>query len=132
MFLSEKDNMGKKILIMDDEEAFCKEMAAFLTDLGYDAHYVLDGKQGMAFIEKNLPNLLLLDIQMPEMDGLQVLNELAVRFPNLVVVVISGFLDSELTAKVIEHGAALCMDKPFKLEDLSERVIKPLIGGPHD
>ena len=122
--------MNKKILIIDDEEELCQATAGFLKDLGYDAYYALDGRAGLEMLEKKYPALLLLDIRMPKMNGLEVLQELTARFSHLRVVVISGCLDRETTAKAIEYGAAMCVDKPFKLEDLSERVVKPLIGGP--
>ena len=124
--------MRKKILIMDDEEALCKEATAFLNEHGYEASYALDGEAGLASLEKSLPNLLLLDIQMPKINGLQVLSEITSRFPHLTVVVISGYLDREITSKAIEHGAAACVDKPFKLEELCERVIKPFINAVKD
>lgn len=123
-----KVSVQKKILIMDDEETLCKELAFFLAEQGYQARYALDGEQGMKMIEKELPNLLLLDIRMPRLDGIQVLDQLTEKYPNLVVVVISGYLNAEITAKVIEHGGAACVDKPFKINELFERVIKPLIG----
>src|SRR5690242_20093379 len=122
--------MRKKILIVDDELNLCKEAADFLIEHGYDAYYELDGAKGLANLEKNMPSLLLLDIRMPNVDGLQVLGEITYRFPHLTVVVISGYLDKDITMKVIEHGAASCIDKPFRLEELLERVVKPLIGDP--
>ena len=123
--------MRKKILIIDDEKPLCEAAVDFLTDVGYDARYALDGKTGLSMIEDYHPALLLLDIQMPEMNGLEVLKQLSTRFPDLQVVVISGFLDKEMTQKVIECGAAMSVDKPFKLEGLVIGVIKPLIGPPH-
>jgi DNA-binding response OmpR family regulator len=120
--------MRKKILIMDDEEALCKEMTHYLVEVGYDAYYALNGHDGLASIEKKTPDLLLLDIQMPQVNGVQVLQELVQNYTSLKVVVISGYLDAEMTTKMIEFGAAVCMDKPFKLEELHKRVIEPLIG----
>lgn len=120
--------MKKRILIVDDEQALCEAASAYLSDNGYEVSCACDGQQGIQALEKQLPNLLLLDIQMPNMNGLEMLRELTERFPHLIVVVISGYLDRETTKKVIQFGAASCVDKPFKLEDLLERVIKPLIG----
>ncbi len=120
--------MRKKILIMDDEVEICKQVADFLVEQGYNAIYALDGQEGLTMIEKDPPELLILDIQMPKLNGLQVLTELTERFPHLTVVVVSGFLDQETTSKVIEHGAAMCIDKPIELETLHRRVVIPLIG----
>lgn len=120
--------MKKKILIVDDEPALCEAASAFLTDHGYEVSYAMDGREGINAIEKQRPELLLLDINMPNMNGLEVLQELTERFPHLIVVVISGFLDKTTTANVIQFGAAACVDKPFKMEELIERIIKPLIG----
>lgn len=120
--------MGKKVLILDDEEDLCKEVVGYLKELGYDAYYCTDGEAGLEMLEKKYPDLLLVDIRMPKLSGLEVLHELTRRYSHLVVVVISGYLDRETTIKAIEYGAATCVDKPFKLEELAERVIKPLIG----
>lgn len=120
--------MRKRILIMDDEENICREICDFLVDKGYNAAYACNGHDGLAMIEKEVPSLLILDIRMPKINGLEVLRELTERFSHLPVVVISGFLDPQTTSQAIDHGAAMCIDKPVKLEDLHDRVIVPLIG----
>lgn len=122
--------MRKRILIMDDEEDLCKEVTGYFSDLGYNADYELNGHDGIHSIETNAPDLLILDIHMPKMDGLQVMRELVERFPNLHVVVLSGVLNPDILKKCVEYGAAESVSKPVNIEELYERVIKRLIGGP--
>ena len=119
--------MPKKILIIDDEKELCHAIVDYLNEAGYYAYEAHTGKEGIEAIERIHPNLVLLDIRMPEMDGVKVMRDLIKKYPNLVVIVLSGHYDPELSKRVIQYGACEFLTKPVKIEQLEERYIRPLL-----
>lgn len=119
----------KKIMIIDDEVEFCKVLTEGLKELGYQAFYATNGMDGLQMIEKESPQLLLLDIHMPGMDGMDVIRLIHDRFPNIIIIVISGVTNPAIRKKVIEMGACEYLTKPVNLDGLVRNCIKPLLGG---
>lgn len=131
---NEKEDLGlmesKKILIIDDDPEICEQVTACLGELGYKAFSSLNGEEGLRHIANFSPNLVLLDMRMPGMDGLEVLKQINQRFPNLVVVMMTGVHDTAIATKAIELGACEYITKPIGLNDLMARFIRPILGDP--
>ena len=121
---------SKKILIIDDDPDVCEQVTACLGELGYKAFSSLNGEEGLKYIENFSPHLVLLDMRMPGMDGLEVLKQINQRFPNLVVVMMTGVHDTTIATKAIELGACEYITKPISLNDLMDRFIRPILGTP--
>jgi DNA-binding response OmpR family regulator len=122
--------MPKKILIIDDEPEICKTVTEFLFDAGYSASYALNGPDGLAMIKRDLPSLVLLDIGMPGMDGIEVMRLIQGSFPALPVIVLTGHRDTETVKKMIELGASEYLTKPIHLETLLDQFVRDMIGTP--
>lgn len=122
--------MPKKILIVDDEPEICKMVTEFLFDAGYAASYALNGPDGLAMIKKDLPSLVLLDIGMPGMDGIEVLRLIREGFPDLPVIILTGHQDTETVKKMILLGASEYLTKPIHLETLLDQFVRDMIGKP--
>ena len=122
--------MPKKILIIDDEPEICKMVTEFLFDAGYSASFALNGPDGLARVKKDLPSLVLLDIGMPGMDGLEVMRLLHEQFPALPVVVLTGHRDTEMAKKMLLLGASEYLTKPINLETLLDQFVRDMIGKP--
>jgi DNA-binding response OmpR family regulator len=122
--------MPKKILIIDDEPEICKMITEFLFDAGYSSSYALNGPDGLAMVKKDLPSLVLLDIGMPGMDGIEVMRLLHEQFPALPVVVLTGHRDTETVKKMVELGASEYLTKPINLETLLTQFVQDMIGPP--
>lgn len=120
--------MDKRIMIIDDEIDICKEVAAYLQEQGYEAYFATTGEEGFKLIEKRNPHLLLLDIRLPKMDGLEILKQVNERYPNMVVIVISGAQDVEAARKAIEYGACEYITKPIQMDSLIKNFIRPILG----
>lgn len=122
--------MPKKILIIDDEPEICKMVTGYLFDAGYAASYALNGPDGLAMIKKDLPSLLLLDIGMPGMDGIEVMRQIHALYPSLPVVVLTGNRDTETVKKIASLGAREYLTKPIHLETLLNQFVRDMIGSP--
>lgn len=114
----------QRVLVVDDDDAI-RTMVSFAFELeGYDVATASDGIEAIAAVEKFLPDVMVLDIMMPRMDGLTVLNHLrnkpsTARVP---VVLLSAKADSADVAIGRRAGASDYITKPFETEDLLERA----------
>jgi two-component system alkaline phosphatase synthesis response regulator PhoP len=114
--------MKNKILIIEDEEDLVKGLKMNLADEGYEIDYSLNGNNGLAKALKIKPDLILLDIMLPGMDGLEVCKEL--RRNNIDVPVLILTAKGEEIDKVVglEMGADDYISKPFSIRELLARI----------
>jgi len=113
---------GNKILVVDDEPEVRQLMEHFLTERGYEVRIAENGRMALATLDTFVPDVVLLDMHMPEMDGLETLRRLAVRSPSLPVIMITVNEDIETTARLLQVGAADYVPKPFNLEYLEQAI----------
>ncbi len=118
----------KKILLVDDEEDIIKMNKRRLIDSNYDVISANDGKEGIAKAEKEIPDLIILDIKMPIMDGLQTLVKLKSnpKTSHIPVIMLSGAGEEATLNKAMINGAVDFIDKPFNGEMLIEAIKKNL------
>ena len=108
--------MAKQILVVDDEERIRQSLNGVLKDEGYDVEEAKDGVQALKQIESDPPDVVLLDIWMPGMDGIETLERIKTQTPNLPVIMISGHANIELAVKATKLGAYDFIEKPLSLE----------------
>jgi DNA-binding response OmpR family regulator len=82
--------MDKKILMIDDDEEICEEMAEILRDEGYDVTLAFNGEDGKALIEKDTFDLVLLDLKMPGLSGYDILKSAKAAGTRAKIIIISG------------------------------------------
>jgi len=112
----------KKILVVDDEPEVRKLMEHFLTGKGFEVRVAENGRLGLATLETFMPDLVLLDMHMPELDGAGTLREVARRWPTLPVVMVTVNEDVETTSHLLQLGAADYVPKPFNLDYLEQAI----------
>lgn len=108
--------MSPTILVVDDEEAIRSSLQGILEDESYHVSLAVDGSDALAILQKELPDLVLLDIWMPGIDGLETLAKIKELFPDLAVVMISGHGTIETAVKSTKLGAFDFIEKPLSLE----------------
>jgi DNA-binding response OmpR family regulator len=113
---------GKKILVVDDEPEVRQLMEHFLTERGYQVRVAENGRQALAALDTFRADVVLLDMHMPEMDGLETLKLLAVRSPSLPVIMVTVNDDVETTSRLLQLGAADYVPKPFNLDYLEQAI----------
>ena len=116
------------ILIVDDEEQIRESMRGVLADEGYAVRLAENGRRGLEILEEEKPALVILDVWMPEMDGIEFLREVRKRHPKLRVVVVSGHGNIETAVRATQLGAFDFIEKPFSIESLLGVVGRALRG----
>ena len=104
--------MPKKIVIIDDEEMIRESLAGIMEDEGFTPLTVADGEAGLALLQEEAVDLVLLDIWMPGMDGMEVLPKIKEMWPDLPVIMISGHGNIETAVQATKMGAFDFIEKP--------------------
>ena len=109
---------SERILIVDDEPHIVDLCIQILVDLGYDVQGVTRGMDAQTLLESESFDLLLADIQMPDLDGLTVLRRGRELDPNLTAVFITGYATVRYAVDAMQAGAFNYLSKPFELDEL--------------
>ncbi len=107
-----------RILLVDDDESVREALGVSLETLGYDVRYAHDGRSALAQVARARPEAMVTDLQMPGMDGLELLREMAVRNLGVPVIAISGGGETMLQS-ARRLGAVETLAKPVMDEDLA-------------
>ncbi|MFH1368938.1 MAG: response regulator [Elusimicrobiota bacterium] len=113
-----------KILIMDDESGLRNIVFNILKPTGHTLFTAEDGSQAIEVGKREIPDLALLDMRVPDMDGLEVLAELKRINPNVKCIMLSGFADVETAVNSLKLGAFDYISKPFKIDEVLKVVNK--------
>jgi len=111
--------MATRILIVDDEPAILDALSGVLEDEGYDIAVTKGGQDALKLIKADPPDLVLLDIWMPDLDGIETLRQAMEAVPRLLVVMMSGHGSIESAVKAIKLGAYDYIEKPLSLEKVT-------------
>lgn len=113
---------SEKILIIDDDSGLRKSLSAFLSKNGYNVKTAPGGKAGLKIIKNEKIDLVLLDIRMPEMDGITTLKKIKELNKTLNIIIITGFGSIETAVEAMKNGAIDYVKKPFNLKNLLEKI----------
>ena len=116
----------EKILIVDDDYDFRFNISNVLKDEGYDVLTVPDGKDAIKAVETNSFNLLFLDIRLPQMDGMKILEKIKKLDKDLIVIMLTAYADIKSAVKAMKLGAFDYITKPFDNEELFLIIKKAL------
>ncbi|MFH0830326.1 MAG: response regulator [Candidatus Aenigmatarchaeota archaeon] len=110
-----------RILVVDDDRDLLRIVTRTLELEGYDAVPAADGKSALALFEERQPNLVVLDIMMPDMDGYEVLARIRER-SNVPVIMLTAIKESDSLQKSLGLGADDYVRKPFRTHELLARI----------
>jgi signal transduction histidine kinase len=110
------------VVVIDDDIHILELADLILTKRGYQVFTAHTARIGMGIIAEQLPELVLLDYMMPEMDGLTALHEIRSRFPSTYVIMFTGKGNEEIAVELMKGGASEYILKPFNNRNLVERL----------
>lgn len=115
-----------RVLVVDDEDALRMVLSSELSSSGYDVGTASDGDEAITVIQNKKFDLILLDIKMPKVDGFEVLKFVKKNFPNVKVIMLTGFADLKNAIESKKHGAEDFVSKPYDLVDLLTTIERVL------
>ena len=119
-----RDN-NLQILIIDDDDGFRDVLSGFLESRHFRVSQASSGKEGLALLNTETPDIVFLDVYMPGMTGLEVLPAIKKRAPQVKVIMMSGYGTEEIAREAIDLGADDFLNKPIELDHLDD--VFPLI-----
>lgn len=116
-------NNPKKILVVDDDKAITTLLGNLLMKQGYEVLVAFDGLDGMVQVRKNIPDLIILDIMMPEINGYEVCSNLKFdeKFKHIPIIVLTS-REQELDARIGQLMGISYMHKPIDVKILLEKI----------
>jgi excisionase family DNA binding protein len=110
------------ILILDDEAPVCQMIARMIERLGFKSVKTTSATAALQLVERETPSLVILDLYMPEMNGPEFLKRIRVNHPDLPVIIVTAFPDSELMVKAMQYGPFTLIPKPINEAQLAHAV----------
>jgi len=114
--------ISARILIVDDEQGIREQLSRWLNLEGYKTEQAANAKDALAKVGENDFNLILLDLKLPDIDGLTVLQQLQKDYPDICVIVLTGHSKQDSPAKALQAGAFDFFTKPINFESLINRI----------
>jgi len=111
-----------RVLVVDDEEEFLNHLVKRLKQRELDVRGVLSGEEAIASIREKPVEVVVLDVRMPGMDGIETLKEIKKIDPLVEVIILTGYADSDTAVEVMELGAFDYLMKPMDLDDLIYKI----------
>ncbi|MDI9570868.1 MAG: sigma-54 dependent transcriptional regulator [Pseudomonadota bacterium] len=115
-----------KILVIDDDSSIAESLDLYLTEEGYTVYTAATGTDGLNAFVKHAPDLVILDIRLPDIDGFTVLEDLREEEENVKVIMITAYHDMDSTIKAMKGGAFDYIHKPINVEELDMAIKKAL------
>jgi DNA-binding response OmpR family regulator len=107
-----------KVLMVDDEEDFVTTLAERMKMRDLDSDVALDGEQALRIVEDEVPDVMVLDLKMPGIDGMEVLRRVRLAYPQVQVVILTGHGSEKDEAEARRLGAFAYLQKPVDIEKL--------------
>jgi two-component system response regulator AtoC len=114
------------ILVVDDDVNLCRILTDELSDVGYKTHFLTGGKEALDYLKDNKVDLVLLDLNMPEVDGFDVLQELKDKENKPKIIVLTAYADVKSAIESAKLGANDFLSKPYDFDELLITIRKVL------
>lgn len=116
----------QRILIVDDEKLICWSLSEMLTDAGYNVETALSGTEALSRFDNFAPHVVLLDVRLPDANGIELLANFKSRNPDVLVLMITAYADADSAVKALKAGADDYIGKPFNLDKIKQVIAQCL------
>jgi DNA-binding NtrC family response regulator len=116
--------MPLEILVLDDEKIVCTRLRPALEKEGYRVETFIDSLQAKQRLEEHRFDIVVTDLRMADIDGLELFRFINEKWPGTKVIIISGFATVELTREALQAGVSEIVSKPFKISQLKDIIDK--------
>ncbi|GKU77710.1 response regulator [Paenibacillus sp. L3-i20] len=119
----------KKVLIVDDQNGIRILLLEVFNSEGYDTFQAPNGKIALEIVKRDAPDLVLLDMKIPGMDGLEILKHIKAMDPSIKVIMMTAYGELDMIKEATDLGALMHFTKPFDIDEMRIEVNKHLNGG---
>jgi DNA-binding NtrC family response regulator len=116
------ESLITKVLICDDEEIALDNLSYLLKKMGMEVFTAFNGKEALDVLGREKIEILLTDLRMPEMDGMELLKHTRIYYPETEVIIITAYASPDATIEAIDSGAYISIAKPFQIEEIRKVV----------
>ena len=117
---------NQSILVVDDEAKMRRLLEIMLSQLGYEVHQAIDGQAALDFLNTNQVDLIITDLRMPNVDGIELLRKLRKQENDVSVIVVTAYATVETAVNAMKYGACDYIVRPFEIEAVEAAVIRAL------
>ena len=121
---SDKEKDKIKILLVDDEQEFVNTLSERIQMREIGANVALNGEQALEFVDNEVPDVMVLDLRMPGIDGIEVLRRVKKQYPNVQVIILTGHGSEKDEEEARRLGAFDYLQKPVEVDTLVTRIRK--------
>jgi len=122
IYRKQQFELPSKVLLVDDEKEFAQTLSERLISRDVGSHAVYDGQQALDLLEDDRPDVMVLDLKMPGIDGIEVLRQTKMTHPNIKVIILTGHGTEADKKTCMELGAFAYLQKPTDIEKLSATI----------
>ena len=122
IYRSQEFNLPPKVLLVDDEQEFVQTLSERLNTRNYGSYPVFDGEQALEFLDNEVPDVMVLDLKMPGMGGVEVLRNAKAKNPGVEIIILTGHGSEEDKKICMELGAYAYIHKPVDISKLTEII----------
>lgn len=119
----------KKVLIVDDQNGIRVLLLEVFSSEGYNTFQAANGKLALEIVKQESPDLVLLDMKIPGMDGLEILKHIKAIDPSIKVIMMTAYGELDMIKEATDLGALMHFTKPFDIDEMRMEVNKQLQGG---
>ncbi len=119
----------KKVLIVDDQNGIRVLLLEVFSSEGYSTFQAANGKIALEIVKKESPDLVLLDMKIPGMDGLEILKHIKAIDPAIKVIMMTAYGELDMIKEATDLGALMHFTKPFDIDEMRMEVNRQLQGG---
>lgn len=121
--------MARKILVVDDEKLVRWTIETFLKSWGYEVYSAGDPKEALEIFSKSAIELVITDLKMPGMNGIELAREIKSKNPKVKIILVTGYNTPQVEREAKEVGISHALSKPIKAEVIKNVIEEVLVGG---
>jgi DNA-binding NtrC family response regulator len=114
--------MSNTVWVVDDDESVRDLLGIMLRDMGYSVELFAHGKDVLSQLDAELPDVFIVDMRMPEMSGMDLTRIIMGKYPQAIVIILTGYPSIEEAVEAIQLGASDYLSKPFNKDEIRVRV----------
>jgi len=121
-----------KVMLVDDEEEFVTTLSERIQMRDFSSSVAFTGEQALQIVDDQIPDVMVLDLKMPGIDGMEVLRRVKKAYPNVQVIILTGHGSEKDRKEALSLGAFGYLHKPVQIDELARQIIKAHKSGKED